>query len=157
MKLLIIPKRQRLHLWSFGIDKSFYPTLYRACDNLSVLVLKLNHISKRGPWRQPGTWRRFEHRDKNMNICDNVSLWLRGHDLLLRIPGHGDELVFSLDIQASILKKDIGWKYGSHDLSWYQVKISSYVAVSVIIKHIGGMFFKAVLVIHSPKQWQNFK
>ena len=32
------------------MDKKFHPTLYRACDYLSMLGLKLNHVSKRGPW-----------------------------------------------------------------------------------------------------------
>ena len=31
------------------MDKQFYPTIYNGCDYLSMLGLKLNHISKRGP------------------------------------------------------------------------------------------------------------
>ena len=34
--------------WSFGMDKYFHPTPYWACDYLSMLELKLNHVSKRG-------------------------------------------------------------------------------------------------------------
>ena len=30
------------------MDKSFHPTLYLACNYLSMLGLKLNHVSKRG-------------------------------------------------------------------------------------------------------------
>ena len=30
---------------SLGMDKLFHPTLYRACDYLSKLGLKLNHVS----------------------------------------------------------------------------------------------------------------
>ena len=42
MKLLI-----RFHT-STGIDKWFHPTHYCTCDYLSILWIKLNHISKRG-------------------------------------------------------------------------------------------------------------
>ena len=45
-----IPKLQWLHNWSFGMDKQFYPTYYNGCNYLSMLGLKLNHVSKRGPW-----------------------------------------------------------------------------------------------------------
>ena len=45
-----ISKLQRLHLWSLGRDKSLHPTLYNGCTYLSVLGLKLIHVSKMGPW-----------------------------------------------------------------------------------------------------------
>ena len=32
------------------MDKKFHLTLYQACDYLSMLGLKLNHASERGPW-----------------------------------------------------------------------------------------------------------
>ena len=56
---LSIPKLQRLHRWSLGMDKSFHPMHYNGCNYLSMLGLKLNHVSKRGPrwsvmlWQQP--------------------------------------------------------------------------------------------------------
>ena len=34
--------------WSLGMDKLFHPTLFWACNYLSMLGLKLNHVSKRG-------------------------------------------------------------------------------------------------------------
>ena len=34
-----------------GMDKQFHPTLYNGHNYLSVVGLKLNHVSKRGPWR----------------------------------------------------------------------------------------------------------
>ena len=40
---------QRCNRWSLGMDKQFYPTLYRVCDNLIMLWFKLNHVSKKGP------------------------------------------------------------------------------------------------------------
>ena len=45
---LSIPKLQQCNRWSLGMDKKFHPTLCWACDYLSMLVLKLNHVSKRG-------------------------------------------------------------------------------------------------------------
>ena len=45
---LSFPKLQRCNRWSLGMDKWFHPTLYQACDYLSMLGLKLNHVSKRG-------------------------------------------------------------------------------------------------------------
>ena len=45
-----ISKLQRCNRWSFGMDKWFRPTFYWACDYLSMLGLKLNHVNKRGPW-----------------------------------------------------------------------------------------------------------
>ena len=47
---LSIPKLQRLHRWSLGRDKKFHPTLYQVCEYLSMLGLKLIHVSKRGQW-----------------------------------------------------------------------------------------------------------
>ena len=47
---LSIPKLQRCNRWSLGMYKLFHPTLYWACDYLSMLRLKLNHVSKRGHW-----------------------------------------------------------------------------------------------------------
>ena len=47
---ITIPKLQWLHCWNLGIDKQVDPTLYWICDYLSMLWLKLIHVSKRGPW-----------------------------------------------------------------------------------------------------------
>ena len=43
-----IPKLQWLHRWSLGMDKWFHPTRHWVCNYLSILGLKLNHISERG-------------------------------------------------------------------------------------------------------------
>ena len=45
-----ISKLQRCNRWRLEMDKKFHPTLYRACDYLSMWALKLNHVSERGPW-----------------------------------------------------------------------------------------------------------
>ena len=41
-------KLQRCNRWSLGIDKYFHPTHYNGCNYLSMLVLKLIHVSIRG-------------------------------------------------------------------------------------------------------------
>ena len=45
---LSIPKLQRLNRWSLGMDKLFPPMLDNGCNYLSMLGLKLNHVSKKG-------------------------------------------------------------------------------------------------------------
>ena len=46
-----------LHHWSLGMDKELHPTHYNGCNYLSMLGLKLIHVSKSGPWgcRADGT------------------------------------------------------------------------------------------------------
>ena len=44
---LSIPKLQRLHHWSLGMDEQFHPTLHNGCNYLSMLGLKFIHVSKR--------------------------------------------------------------------------------------------------------------
>ena len=46
---LFIPKLQRYHRWSLGMNNWFHPTCYCGHDHLSMLALKLNHVSKMGP------------------------------------------------------------------------------------------------------------
>ena len=46
---LSIPKLQRLHCWSLGMDRLFHSTLHTGCNYLSMLGSKLNHVSKRSP------------------------------------------------------------------------------------------------------------
>ena len=47
---LSIPKLQQLYRWSLEMDKQFHPTVYNGYNYLSMLGLKLNHVSKRGHW-----------------------------------------------------------------------------------------------------------
>ena len=51
-----IPKLQRLHRWSLGMDKQFHPMLYHGCNYLSMLGLKWNLVSKGAP-SVGETWR----------------------------------------------------------------------------------------------------
>ena len=44
---LSIPKLQRFYRWSLGIDKWFHLVHYNVCNWLSMLGLRLNHVSKR--------------------------------------------------------------------------------------------------------------
>ena len=46
---LFILKLQRLPNWRLGMDKSFHPTLYNKCNYVSVVELKLSHVSKISP------------------------------------------------------------------------------------------------------------
>ena len=67
---LSIPKLQRLHRWSLGMDKYFHPMHHNGCNYLSMLGLKLNHVSKRGH-RSPTTrlWaEQFVKADKKGNL-----------------------------------------------------------------------------------------
>ena len=48
LNYLFIPKHQRCNRWSLGMNKYFYPTLHWAYDYLSMLGLKLIHVSLQG-------------------------------------------------------------------------------------------------------------
>ena len=45
-----IPELQPFHRWSLRMDKKFHPTLYWACDYLTMLGLRSIHVSKKYPW-----------------------------------------------------------------------------------------------------------
>ena len=63
-----IPKLQRLHRWSLGMDKQFHPMLYHECNYLSILGLKWNLVSKGAP-SVGETWRYLTHWDRVTHIC----------------------------------------------------------------------------------------
>ena len=44
-----IPQLQQLHRWNLEMNKRFHPTLFWACDYLSMQRCKLIHVSKRDP------------------------------------------------------------------------------------------------------------
>ena len=44
----LLPSFQRFHRWSLEMAKLFRPTLYWACDYLSMQELKIIHVSKIG-------------------------------------------------------------------------------------------------------------
>ena len=45
---LSIPKLRRCSRWNLGLGKYFHPTHYWACHYLSMLGLRLIHVSKKG-------------------------------------------------------------------------------------------------------------
>ena len=85
---LFIPKLQRLQHRSLGRDKYFHPTLYWVCDNLSMLGLKLNHVSKRGPWKTGLNM--FIFHSQHMNH----GCWLRNYLGSQGISSHGIDLFY---------------------------------------------------------------
>ena len=57
---LSIPKLQRFHRWSLGMDNYFHPTPSNGCNYLSKLWLNLIHVSKMSPsWSRSNLWHQF--------------------------------------------------------------------------------------------------
>ena len=52
MKLLINSQPLTVSPWRVGKGYAIYPTLYRACNYLSLLGLKLSHLNKSGHYRE---------------------------------------------------------------------------------------------------------
>ena len=73
---LSIPKLQRCNRWSLGTDKKFHLTLYQACDYLSMLGLKFNHVSKSGPWWQTTSWTNYDPVQWHTHHYDDVTMSL---------------------------------------------------------------------------------
>ena len=70
---LCILKVQWCTRWSLETDKWFNLTLYQACGYLSMLWLKLNHVSRRDTCRSNHTLCAFRH-----SVCvDRVGTWWR--------------------------------------------------------------------------------
>ena len=78
MKLLIhylsIPKLHLLHRWSLGMDKLFHPTLYSACDYLSMLRLKLIHVNESGPRSKNIDLALPQYSDHSLSRDDTVTI-----------------------------------------------------------------------------------
>ena len=49
-------QERRLLRESLEMEKLFHPTLYNGCDFLSMVGLKLTHVSKTGPWLYINRW-----------------------------------------------------------------------------------------------------
>ena len=72
---LSIPKLQRLHRWSLGIDKWFYSTLYHGCNYFNMLGLQSISVNKRSPW--------------HAHVCGKSIIWWRHQmEKLFRLTGH---------------------------------------------------------------------
>ena len=75
---LSIPKLQRCNCWSLGMDKSFHPTLYCACDYLCMLGFKLINVSNRHMRKQICsilTWWLYEYL---VSVHCNMQSWTDG-------------------------------------------------------------------------------
>ena len=66
---LSIPKLQRFHRWSLGMDKYFHPTLCNGCNYLPMRGFKLIQVSKRGPWYRDITLTYIFSLNKSTIIC----------------------------------------------------------------------------------------
>ena len=60
----------------FGMDTLFHPTLYWACDYLSMLGLRLIHVSERGPEHSTLFDAVLEHNVRNRNADPHISYLL---------------------------------------------------------------------------------
>ena len=74
---LSIPKLKQCNCWILGMDKWFHPTLYNGCNYLSMLGLKLNHVSKRGPMELRAWMNRWHLHE--MDKCDLLMIILYFH------------------------------------------------------------------------------
>ena len=81
---LSIPKLQRLHRWSLGMHKLFHPTHYNGCNYLSMLGLKLIHVSKRGH-RQSVIHSRGRHISARWCHLPSVALKQHGRENICHI------------------------------------------------------------------------
>ena len=107
---LSIPKLQRLHRWSLGMDKQFHPIHYNGCNYLSMLGLKLNHVSKRGHCR-PYCIRFFD------NTIDWTSInWVSiiDWDKVPVFPRYTDDRIWQYNHlrHTTTIKYDNNWKGG---------------------------------------------
>ena len=81
MKLLIHSKLQRLHHWSFGMGMWSHPILYNGCNYLTMLGLKLIHVSKRArahPWRNYRAHMLRQKRRRSWRYLEATITWRLG-------------------------------------------------------------------------------
>ena len=72
---LSIPKHHRCSRSSLGMDNLFHPTLFGTCDYLSMLGLKLIHVSKKG--------HEYLTKDAGVPVEKNSRVWSPGDMLFL--------------------------------------------------------------------------
>ena len=77
---LSISKFQRWNRWSLGMDKQFHPTHFNGCNHLSMVGLKLNHVSKGGPGGHHHRRRRRRHHHHHLRH--------HHHDWRFKSPAH---------------------------------------------------------------------
>ena len=107
---LSIPKLQWCNRWSLGINKYFISHFAGACDYLSMLGLKLNHVSKRGPrWHDIPWWcHRMETFSTLLDIYVGNSL-VTGEFPPQRPVTRSFDVFFDLRLNKQLSKQSWGW------------------------------------------------
>ena len=140
---LSVPKLQRLHRWSLGMDKLFHPTLYNGCDYLSMLGLRLNHVGKSGPRKhspvcvcvteilnisglicariRTAALSRHVQLKYKKNICDWYEILLHNNQVLYKKNYRITKTVHHLDDQQHDISNSLG-QFESHYPYWYRMK-----------------------------------
>ena len=97
-------KLQWLHCWGLSMDKSFHPLLYSYGYNyLSMLVLKLTHVGKRGPGHQLG---------RHINVTTSCGLSNKPTISKLRGSRYCRETLSSVFLHFSCPHADVSkWKH----------------------------------------------
>ena len=81
---LSIPKLQRFHRWSFGMDNQFHHTHHNGCNYLSMLGLKLIHASKNDHWHLGCSVLYMCHQKDMHSLLFAVTTWLCDNEILLQ-------------------------------------------------------------------------
>ena len=116
----------RLHRWSLRMDRLFHPTLYLAYDKLSMLGIKIIHVSKRGP--------AVSLRSRAIDI--DLFTWInRGAGLAKRVS--------TLTIVSIASNWSVLWRHWSSKLWW----LTSYVLLNEIWIIVCIVWFKQTLKI----------
>ena len=122
---LSIPKLQRLHRWSLGMDKQFHPMLYWACDYLSMLGFKLNHVSKKGL---------LQIRVRGQRNC-LLEITTSANVIIIRY--HYSSVIMSaMAFQITGVIGHVSWRYLSHKGD--SIQLITYWRVSTISLDICG-------------------
>ena len=121
---LSIPKLQRLHRWSLGMDKQFRPILYWVCNYISMLGLKLNHVIKSGPMRQTSITKPIRylwtiHENDPRNVVDTrvlMGIFTARNWKMRKI--NSSKIAFAI---KDVKKKYKKWKMSPHDCPDYLI------------------------------------
>ena len=160
---LSIPKLQRLHRWSLGMDKQFHPTFCNGCNYLSMLGLKLNYDSKRGPWN-PDTKNILNWTDNNVLFIDEkrqVVTWLMrwstikckqshaiptaregGHETMREGEGDGERRGRADRQRQSNRQTEKETNNDAQTLLWVFSFYVGMISKQVIVRYRKGRFFK---------------
>ena len=132
---LFIPKLQRCNRWSLGMDTWFHPTLYRACDYLSVLGLKLTHVSKMGYWLQRAT-----------TLCNWDSFYTNTEQIiktLISIKSWSSNYITTYWYQAILL-----WMFLKYQCAIFRICL-------FIIPHLwSNIAIPSLMILHKSCYWQ---